>query len=112
MGYRIQEEYSPMHTEERTMGGPIQKYRSDIYTERTIRHVYRERDPSSIQRAPTTVYRKKNASSIPKETIPHLYRRNVTRHVYRENDPSLIQRDITPSLYTERAKLGFKRSDN
>ena len=101
-----------MHTEERTMGGPIQKYRSDIYTERTIRHVYRERDPSSIQRAPTTVYRKKNASSIPKETIPHLYRRNVTRHVYRENDPSLIQRDITPSLYTERAKLGFKRSDN
>ena len=56
-----------------------------MYTERSIRHLYRKNDPTSIQGAPTTVYRK-----------------NVTRHVYREKDPTLIQRDITPPLYTEK----------
>ena len=74
-----------------------------MYTERSqIPHLYRKSDPTSIQGAPTTVNRKKNASSIQKETMADVYRKNVTRDVYRENDPTLIQRDITPPLYTEK----------
>ena len=60
MDHRIQKECSPMHTEENY---------GRMYTERSIRHVYRENDPTSIQRdiTPPLYTEKVDPSSIQKE---------------------------------------------
>ena len=64
----------PLIYTEGFMGGSIQKDRSDMYTGRTITHLYREDDPTSIQKE-----------------LSHLYRQ-LRATVYRKVGPTLIQK--------------------
>ena len=91
---------------------PIQKERSHIYTGRKFRHVYREIDPTLIkgEADPLSIQEETRSHIYTERTIPHLYRE--IRHLYRRKfDPTCIQGERSDT-YTERAKLGFKRSDN
>ena len=48
---------------------------------------------------------------IARELNPTSIQKNLWEDVYRRNDPTPIQEERS-EMYTERAKLGFKRSDN
>ena len=73
----------------------IQKERSLMYTEGI---------PTSIQEGRSDMYTERSIPPLYREKqIPHLYRRKL--------DPTCIQGERS-NMYTEKAKLGFKRSDN
>jgi len=65
--------------------------RSHIYTGRTIPHLYRKDDPTSIQRDRSHPYKGRSRS--------HMYTgENSIPHVYRENDPTCIQKEPSWAL--------------
>ena len=104
MDHRIQEECSPMHTEERTMGGPISEKRKPT-------RIQGEPNPLCIQEERSHMYTGSTNHYLQKERSLIYAEENDGGPIQEERNPTCIRRERS-LMYTERAKLGFKRSDN
>ena len=89
----------------------IQRERSDIYTERCLtRHVYRKRfNPTLIQRDVCPhMYIEKRSHPYTEGEIPHVYRKRDPTRIQKDRSDMYTEGDLTPHLY--RARFSYLKS--